>query len=60
MYEKPRNKVRSQGQSDPKWYAPIRHPERNQNTKFGISNLNNIGNMLQTQLFLKLGQRSRS
>ena len=26
--QKPRNEARSQGQSDPKWYAPLRHPKR--------------------------------
>ena len=50
---KPRNETRSQclGQSDPKWYAPLRHPKRNQHTKFGIPTLNNIVDKLQTQLF---------
>ena len=47
-----RNEARSQcqGQSDPKWYAPLRHPKRNQHTKFGIPTSNNIGDMLQTRL----------
>ena len=52
-HDKPRNEARSQcqGQSDPKWYAPLRHLKRNQHTKFGIPTSNNIGDMLQTQLF---------
>ena len=50
---KPRNEARSQcqGQSDPKWYAPLPHQKRNQHPKFGIPTSNNIGDMLQTQLF---------
>ena len=61
-HEKPRNKARSQclGQSDSKWYAPLCHPKRNHHPKFGIPTSNNIGDMLWTQQFLKLGQRSRS
>ena len=51
--KKPRNDARSQcqGKSDPKWYAPLRHPKRNQHTKFEIPTSNNIGDMLQTRLF---------
>ena len=50
---KPRNEAKSQyqAQSDPKWYAPLHHPKRNQHTKFGIPTTNNIGDTLQTQLF---------
>ena len=50
---KPRNEAISQchGKSDPKWYAPLRHPKRNQHTKFGIPTSNNIEDMLQTRLF---------
>ena len=40
-----------QGKSDPKWYAPLRHPKRNQHTIFGIPTSNNTGDMLQTLLF---------
>ena len=60
--EKPRNEARSQcqSQSNPKWYAPLRHPKRNKHTKFGIPISNNIRYMLLTLLLLKLGQRSRS
>ena len=49
--EKPRNEARSQcqGQSDPKWYAPLCHPKRNHHPKFGIPTSNNIGDMHQTQ-----------
>ena len=52
-HEKPRNEARSQcqGKSDPKWYAPLRHPKRYQHTEFGIPTSNNIGDMLQTRLF---------
>ena len=48
---KPRNEARSQcqGQSDPKWYAPLCHPKRNHHPKFGIPTSNNIGDMHQTQ-----------
>ena len=52
--KKPRNEVRSQGQSEPKWYATLSHPKRNPHTKFGISTSYNIGDMLQTGFFLKL------
>ena len=43
--QKPRNETRSQcqGQSDPKWYAPLHQTKRNQHTKFGIPTSNNIG-----------------
>ena len=53
MHEKSKNEVRSKcpGKSDPKWYAPLRHPKMNPHTKFGISTSNNIGEMLMTQLF---------
>ena len=42
---KPRKETKSQcqGQSDPKWYASLRHHKRNQHTKFGIPTSNNIG-----------------
>ena len=55
QHEKPRNEARSQcqGQSDSKWYAPLRHPMRNHDPKFGIPTSNNIGDMLWTQSFLK-------
>ena len=31
-HKQPRNETRSQcqGKSDPEWYAPLRHPKRNQ------------------------------
>ena len=60
--KKTRNEARShcQGQSDPKWYAPLGHSKGNQHTKFEIPTSNNIGDMLQTQLFYELGHRSRS
>ena len=53
LTRKPKNEARRQcqGQSDPKWYAPLRHPKRNQHPEFGIPTSNNIGDMLQTQLF---------
>ena len=43
--KKTKNEARSQcqGQSDPKWYAPLGHPKTNQHPKFGISTSNNIG-----------------
>ena len=43
--KKPRNEARSQcqGQSDPKWYAPLRNPIRNQHTKIGFPTSNDIG-----------------
>ena len=52
-HEKPRNEARSQcqGKSDPKWYALLPHPKRNQHTKFGIPTSNYIGDRLQTRLF---------
>ena len=52
-HEKPRSEARSQceGKSDTIWYAPLRHPKRNQHTKFGIPTSNNIGDMLHTRLF---------
>ena len=43
-HEKPRNEARSQCQSksDPKRYAPLRHPKRTKHTKFGIpTSINN-------------------
>ena len=57
-----RNEARSQcqGKIDPKWYAPLRHPKSNQHTEFVIPTSNNVGDMLQTRLFHKLGHRSRS
>ena len=36
------------GQSDSKWYAPLRHPKRNHHPKFGIPTSNNIGYNLDT------------
>ena len=36
------------------------HPKMQPHTKFGIPSSNNIDEMLRTQLFYKLGQRSRS
>ena len=42
------------------WYATLYHPKMHLNNKFRIPPSNNIRDMLQTQLFLKLGQRSRS
>ena len=51
--QKPINEARNQcqGKSDPKWYVPLRHPKRNQHSKFGIPTSNNIGDMCQTGLF---------
>ena len=55
--ENPRNEARSQCQSksDPKWYALLGHPKRSQHTKFGIPTSNNIGDMLQTRLYIGQG-----
>ena len=41
-HQQPRNEARNQSQrkSDPKWYAPLSHPKRNQHTKFGIPTSN--------------------
>ena len=51
--KKPRNEAKSQcqGQSYQKWYASLRHSERNQHTKFGIPTSNNVLDMVQTRLF---------
>ena len=38
----------------------LQHPKMHIHTKFGIPTSKNIRDMLQTQQFLKLGQRSRS
>ena len=48
--QKPRNEARSQcqGQSDSKWYAPLRHLKRNHHPKLGIPTSNNIGYALDT------------
>ena len=43
-----------------KWYMTLRHPKMYPYTKYGIPNSKNIKDMLGTQLFFKLGQRSRS
>ena len=43
-----------------KWYMTLRYPKMHPHTKFGIPKLKNIRDMLWTQQFLKLGQRSRS
>ena len=43
-----------------KWNMTLRYPKMQPHTKFGIPNSKNIRDMLRTQLFLKLGQRSRS
>ena len=43
-----------------KCYKTLNHPKMHSHTKFGIPFSNNIRDMLQTQLLLKLGQRSRS
>ena len=53
--QKTRNEARSQrqGQSDSKWYVPLRHSKRNHHPKFGIPTSNNIGDMLWTQKILK-------
>ena len=42
------------------WYATLSHSKMHANTKFGIPTSNDIRNMLPTQLFYLLGQRSRS
>ena len=42
------------------WYATLSHPKMHPQTKFGIPTSNNIRDILWTQLFLKLGQRSSS
>ena len=42
------------------WYGTLRHPKMHLHTKFEIPASNNIRDMLRTQLFQKLGQRSRS
>ena len=38
------------------WYATLRHPKMHPHTKSEIPNSNNLRYMLQTRLFLKLGQ----
>ena len=43
-----------------KWNMTLRYPKMYPHTKFGIPNSKNIRDMLRTQQFLKLGQRSRS
>ena len=43
-----------------KWYMTLRDPKMHPHTKFGIPKKKNIRDMLRTQQFLKLGQRSRS
>ena len=42
-----------------KWNATLHHPKMHPHTKFGIPTSKNIRDMLRTQYFLKLGQRSR-
>ena len=42
------------------WYAKLRHLKMHPHTKFGIPISKNVRDRLWTQLFLKLGQRSRS
>ena len=39
-------------------YATLIHPKMRAHTKFGIPTSNNIRDMLQTRIFLELGQRS--
>ena len=43
-----------------KWNVTLHHPMMHSHTKFGIPSSKNIRDMFRTQLFLKLGQRSRS
>ena len=43
-----------------KWYMTLCYPKMHPHIKFGIPNSKNIRDMLWTQQFLKLGQRSRS
>ena len=42
------------------WYATLCHPKMHLHTKFEIPTSNNLRDMLQSRLFQKLGQRSRS
>ena len=57
---KTRSEVKVKVTVTQKWYATLRHPKMYPHTKFGIPISKNIGDMLRTQQFLKLGQRSRS
>ena len=43
-----------------KWYETLWHPKMHPHTKFGIPTSKNLRDMLRTQFFLKLGQRSWS
>ena len=53
--KKPRNEARSQcqGQSDPNWYAPLRHPKRNPQSKFWSPKSNNIGDIAPDTIILE-------
>ena len=42
-----------QGHGDPKWYSTVRHPKMHSHTTFGIPILNNVGDMLRSQLLKK-------
>ena len=58
--DKNRSKVKVKVKVTTKWYAPIRHPKKSPHTKFVIPTSNNIGDIFEIRLFLKLGHRSRS
>ena len=58
--DKNRSEVKVKVKVTTKWYAPIRHPKKRSHTKFVIPTSNNIGDIFEMRLFLKLGLRSRS
>ena len=58
--DKNRSEVIVKVKVNTKWYSPIRHPKKSAHTKFVIPTSNNIGDIFEIRLFLKLGHRSRS
>ena len=58
--DKNRSEVKVKVKVTTKWYAPMCHPKKSPHTKFVIPTSNNIGDIFEKRLFLKLGHRSRS
>ena len=56
--DKNRSEVKVKVKVTTKWYTPIRHPKKSPHTKFVIPTSNNIGDIFEIRLFLKLGHRS--
>ena len=54
--DKNRSEVKVKVKVTTKWYAPIGHPKKSPHTKFVIPTSNNIGDIFEIRLFLKLGQ----